>query len=60
MLEECIKGLNVKSDGVYFDGTLEEWEKITEIIDAWCGPPEQTITIHCTDGDIILKDLFLI
>ena len=44
---------------VYFDGTLEEWEKITEIIDAWCGYPEQTITIHCTDGDIILKDLFL-
>ena len=44
---------------VYFDGTLEEWEKITEIIDAWCGSPEQTITIHCTDGDIILKDLFL-
>ena len=36
---------------IYYDGTIEEWQRIDEISHYWCNEYEDIYTIHCTNGE---------
>ena len=50
MLEECMEGLSLKAGGIWFDGTVAQWQAVTKW-DGWDDGISRAV--HCTDGDVL-------